>query len=82
MGSDSSEHVRRWSLARCAALPDPGNRAAAESAFASCIDPKRRKPASAEETYLAALCATAAGSLQGMQQVESRAAKSWKWLSR
>ncbi len=80
--SDKSEQVRSWALRRCSALPDPGNRAAAEKALATCTDPDRRKPASAQETYLAALCATATGSLQGMSQIEGKASKSWKTCGR
>jgi hypothetical protein len=80
---DKSREVRTWVLRRCGAFPDAGIRAAAETALAAALKAKPRsddrdeRDAVAEERYAAALCATAAGSLAGLNEIDSWVLSSW-----
>ena len=81
---DSSHRVRAFALRRAAAFPDPGVRAAAEKArerAAVALEDEKLKSGERaerrEELYLASLCATAAGSLVGLDELERRAREQW-----
>ncbi len=72
----SSAEVRRFALQRVAGLPDPGVREPAERALAALEE--RGEKADAKELYLAALCATSAGSMSGFDRVLAAAEKDWR----
>jgi hypothetical protein len=68
--------VRTFCLRRVAAFPDPGVREPAEAALDGLE--KRGDKADPEELYLAAVCATSAGSEAGLERVFARARDHWK----
>lgn len=68
-----SPRVRFYALRRVASFPDLELRAQAEKALE-----RARAAKEDEELYLAALCATAAGSLAGFDRIERAVASEWK----
>ncbi|MCA8980222.1 MAG: hypothetical protein H6831_08600 [Planctomycetes bacterium] len=72
---DKSDVVRIWCLRRVAAFPDSGVR---EAAVAALQRVEKSKKPDAEELYVAALCATSAGDLSGLQRLAERAEDDWK----
>jgi hypothetical protein len=67
--------VRVWVMRRCAAFPDPGVRPAADAALERVK--KLGEKADREELYAAGLCATSAGSLAGLDVLQTWALSSW-----
>lgn len=78
--ANKSAHVRLWTLRRCAGFPDSGVRKLAEEALARAQAEHAKKPDQegvADELYLAALCATSAGGLGGLEPLISAAQEHW-----
>ena len=79
--ADKSQPVRTWALGAAARFPEPGFRAEAEKALAKLekrlerVDEKTK--ADKAEHLAAALAATAAGSLEGLDYLHVRARKGW-----
>jgi hypothetical protein len=78
--ADKSRDVRTWALHRVALFPDSGVREKAEAALAAA----RKQAAKGEEAialeyerYCAALCATSAGSIAGLDLIERAVLESW-----
>ena len=71
---DKSADVRIWSCQRAALFPDPGIRAAADTALSRAA--KNKKPARGE-VMAAALAATSAGSTDGLSRLFEHAVKNW-----
>ena len=69
-------HVRRFCLLRVAGFPDPGVREPAEKALSALQ--ARGDKAEPEEVFLAALCATSAGSEAGLERVYEEAREDWR----
>jgi len=67
--------VRTWCLKRAARFPDAGVRSPAEAALDRVT--KLGEKADREERYAAALCATSAGSLRGVDVLASWAVEGW-----
>jgi len=74
--ADRALAVRVYSLRRAAAFPDAGVRAAAEAALGAARE--KGEKGDPEELLAAALCATTAGSLAGLDVIEARAREDWK----
>ena len=68
-------HVRHFCLLRAADFPDPGVRDAAEKTL-SALEARGEK-ADPQEVFLAALCATSAGSEAGLDHVYEQARENW-----
>lgn len=75
---DKSDVVRVWCLTRVAAFPDAGVREAAVAALGRAENAAEKGKSSEAELYAAALCATSAGDLAGLQRLAKRAEEDWK----
>ena len=69
-----SPNIRRWTGLRTAAFPDRGVREAAEKALAKL---RKAKRTDLEDLWPAALAATAAGSIEGLDVVRLRVDADW-----
>jgi hypothetical protein len=74
---DRAQVVRTWALTRVAGFPDAGTRAPAEAALAAAAKVREPERDDREEHLAAALAATAAGSLAGLEHLAERAQKVW-----
>ncbi len=76
---DGSDVVRKWALERAALFPDPGIREAAEKALATqaLYKEKKSRKYDEDEHFVAALAATSAGSLEGLELIVDVAAEGW-----
>ena len=78
--ADKTHDVRAWALQRCSRFPDPGVRAPAEEALARAKAVLQKDPKAdggADELYAAALCATSAGSHQGLGVLSDYVLNKW-----
>jgi hypothetical protein len=75
---DRSVEVRMWAMRRAAAFPDPGIRDRALAALAAARELEDKGKAARDETYVAALVVSSAGSLEALDVLLSRAEKRWR----
>jgi len=78
--ADKSRDVRTWALARCAAFPDSELAKAAQDALGkarAALAKDEKLEGGAVELYAAALCATAAGSHEGLDVLGRSAVSDW-----
>jgi len=78
--ADKSRDVRTWALARCAAFPDRELAKAAQDALAkarAALAKDEKLEGGEAELYAAALCATAAGSHDGLDVLGRSAVSDW-----
>lgn len=74
---DRSMRIRKYCLRRCADFPDAGIIEAAMSAYGAA-KARKEKLRDPDEIYYAALCAAAAGSPIGFDELHGRASNHWK----
>jgi len=72
-----STPLRRYALRRAALFPDPGTLTAAEAALTRAREPGRGKEPDPGDVLAAALAATAAGSLAGLDELRASARDDW-----
>lgn len=77
-----SRKVRNWTLECVSGYPDPGVRSAAEEALAVAAKSAEKKDkkdpkGQVRELYLASLCVTSSGSLEGLPRLLERAQEHW-----
>jgi len=75
--ADKAQAIRTYALSRASAFPDAGTRAEAEAALARAAAVKEPKDEDRAEHLAAALAATAAGSLAGLDHLALRAETSF-----